>query len=169
MNCNSPMRLYGCDDLRGFGMIFYAFNAFQTTGLGSITVGGGDDVTVCGFQTETVLPCFVLKQFKFGMGADGKAFFRPVFNAGRRRIFLNGGDALTAGSIRGINLGGGDDLTVSGFKIKFQTGCNTANDKFTHTHHRFQSRFHWFGFSISVSNAPVNEDKKYFENENNSY
>ena len=56
-----------------------------------------------------------------------------VCDCGDGSVLTDTFDAVFAGGLALVDLGGGDDLAVGSLQIELDAGCDVADDKFTHS------------------------------------
>ena len=114
------------------GVLAHAFDAVQAAGLGFVTLGDGDDLTVAGLEAEAELAGPVGVEFELGVFPDGTILLGLIFQNGFGRVLHHAGDAVPAGRLGGVHLGRGDHLAVARLQIELQARRDAFHHKFRH-------------------------------------
>ena len=121
------------DDYLGVsGILLYRLDAVGAACHRLIAFADGNDLAVRGLQAEAVLAGLVEIDLELRMLLNGVTFLCLILYGSYRRILLNAGNTVLAGSSGGIDLRCSNDFAVAGLKIELYAGLGLLDKKRSH-------------------------------------
>ena len=119
------------DDFRIGSVLLDTLDTVEAAGLRFVALRYGNHFPVGRLQAETVLAGLVGINLKLRMLDSLIPLNRLILNS-TDAVLTNAFNSVQAAFLRGINLGGGDHLAVSGTKVKLDAGFGLFYNKLAH-------------------------------------